>query len=164
MGAIPELFRTRPAVHRSNHPVMSLAAWGQGAAALVAHHPVAWALGNDSPMGRFHDRDGSILLLGVGHNRKSSLHLAETRARHRRTRTRITPVQGPDGFAWESQPDVANGEGRLFPAIGADFEATGAVTIGSVGDADARLMRHQAMVGFATAWLDRELPTSSDNH
>ena len=48
--------------------------------------------------------------------------------------------------------------------IGADFEATGAVTIGSVGDADARLMRHQAMVGFATAWLDRELPTSSDNH
>lgn len=31
----------------------------------------------DSPVGRVHDLDGQVLLLGVGHEADTSLHLAE---------------------------------------------------------------------------------------
>ncbi|QOC90738.1 aminoglycoside N(3)-acetyltransferase [Micromonospora craniellae] len=40
---------------------------------------------------------------------------------------------------------------RAWP--GADFEATGAATVGRVGDATARLMPQPALVDFATTWM-----------
>ena len=66
---------------RSSHPVQSLAAWGRHGSHLTASHPLDWPLGDDSPMGRLYKLDGQVLLLGVGHDRNSSLHFAETRAK-----------------------------------------------------------------------------------
>ena len=37
--------------------------------------------------------------------------------------------------------------------MGADFEATGAVRVGPVGSATARLMDQRALVDFATTWM-----------
>ena len=61
MGQVPELFRIWPGAHRSNHPLMSLAAWGRDAASLVAQHPLPWALGDASPMGRCYERDSRVV-------------------------------------------------------------------------------------------------------
>jgi aminoglycoside 3-N-acetyltransferase len=160
MGQVPELFRIWPGAHRSNHPLMSLAAWGRDAASLVAQHPLPWALGDASPMGRCYERDSRVLLIGVGYERNSSFHLAETRAQHRRTRLRRMPVAREDGVVWEEHPDVAADGGTLFPRIGADFELTGQTVIGRVGEAETRLMRQRAVVDFATPWLDAELASS----
>jgi aminoglycoside 3-N-acetyltransferase len=157
MGAVVEAFRHWPGTCRSHHPVMSLAVRGRHAEMLTASHPTPWALGNDSPMGRFHGLDGHILLIGVWYNRNSSLHLAETRATHRRTMIRRTPTMRDGKLAWEDNPDVAADLGTLFPRIGTDFEAAGHATIGQIGQASSRLMRQRVLVDFATAWLDREL-------
>ena len=97
--------------------------------------------------------DGKVLLLGCGHDSNTSLHLAEWRQpappRHRTG----SSVRRPDGTGhWTTWTDVAEDEGD-FEDLGADFEATGAATIGPVGDATARLMRQRPLVDFAVGWI-----------
>ncbi len=162
MGRIAEAFRTWPDVKRSGHPTLSLVAWGRHADELVATHTLDWPLGDETPMGAFYDVDGHVLLIGVGYNRNSSLHLAEARAVHPRTTRRAIPVArgngaGGNGVEWVEMMDVVDDESRLFPDLGAAFEATGRVRMGPLGSAESRLMSQRALVDFAVRWLDEAL-------
>ncbi|MBA3948255.1 MAG: AAC(3) family N-acetyltransferase [Herpetosiphonaceae bacterium] len=40
-----------------------------------------------------------------------------------------------------------------FPTLGTDLEASGAVKIGQIGVATARLMRQRTLVDFGVQWL-----------
>ena len=157
VGQIAELFRSWPGVMRSEHPQTSITAWGRGSEEVVKDHSLAFSLGDATPMGKLYARDAKILLLGVGHNRNSSLHLAESRAQHGRKTQKRLPVPCDDHVVWETVWDVEDDDERLFPKIGAAFEATGAVRVGPVGETEARLMSMRALVDFAATWLDREL-------
>jgi len=109
--------------------MQSLAAVGPAADWLTQGQELDWPLGDHSPLGRLYRRDGKVLLIGVGYNRNSSLHLGEIRAAHRRTMKRRIPVAVSAGVAWQEIDDVADDNGRLFPRVGEDFEATGQVMI-----------------------------------
>jgi aminoglycoside N3'-acetyltransferase len=80
LGATADLFWREPGVVRSDH-LQAFAAIGPRAEAIVKtplplppHTP-------DSPAGRVHDFDGQVLLLGVGHDADTSLHVAELLAK-----------------------------------------------------------------------------------
>jgi aminoglycoside 3-N-acetyltransferase len=79
-GIVADTFWRMPGVMRSDSP-HSFAAIGPHAEEITAQHPVDVPHGPDSPIGRAHDLDAEILLLGVGHDANTTVHLAETVAR-----------------------------------------------------------------------------------
>ena len=157
MGAIPESFRTHPGVRRSAHPRQSFAARGPRAAFITDDHALDCAMGERSPLARLYDLDADVLLLGVGHDRNTSLHLAEYRARWPSKRHTIfgSPVTIDGARRWLEVDDL-DFDDSDFARLGEDFERdTGTVFVVNVGGATARLMRQRALVDYAVGWMGR---------
>ncbi len=96
LGVVADTFWRLPGVVRSQHP-FAFAAAGPAAEAITAdplplppHIPA-------SPVGRVHDLDGKVLLLGVNHDANTTLHLAEVMAGVPYGVARHITARGPDG-------------------------------------------------------------------
>ncbi|MGH2736419.1 MAG: aminoglycoside N(3)-acetyltransferase [Actinomycetota bacterium] len=174
MGAIVDCFRTQPGTIRSSHPQVSFAARGPQAERLTSNHSLDFGLGESSPLGRLYDVDGHVLLLGVGHDNSTSLHLAELRAEFAGFRTvkQGAPVLVAgerrwvefDEWDYEAASIFGVEEDHLFDVIGADFERdSNGVRRGLVGLAEARLMSQRALVDFGARWMELRAarPTAS---
>jgi aminoglycoside 3-N-acetyltransferase len=159
MGAIAENVRTWPGALRSDHPFVSFAAIGARAAEVTGGHRLDDALGEESPLGAVYRLDGKVLLLGVGHDTNTSLHLAEWRRPSPPRGAHGASIRRPDGVGrWTTWIDVLEDEDG-FAELGAEFEATGGATVGPVGAATARLMRQRPLVDFAVGWLAKHRTT-----
>ena len=111
-----------------------------------------------TPFERLYELDGYTLLLGVGFNRCSSLHYAESLVPNRRTSLSRFPIVQDGRRVWVEKPDMAYDEGVHFPVVGRQFAEARALTAGRVGNADALLFSTRDLVDFAKAYFLRALP------
>ncbi|WP_411963241.1 aminoglycoside N(3)-acetyltransferase [Haloferax sp. YSMS24] len=154
MGAIPECFRNYPGVVRSDHPTVSFAAWGAGADDVAGSHEVDYGLGDGSPLARVYDRGGAVLLLGVGHDSNTSLHLAEYRADFEKEHVESAAPLLRDGERVVVEYEDIEIETDDFEAVGAAFESEVGHTEGTVGAATAKVVDQPELVDFAVEWFE----------
>jgi aminoglycoside 3-N-acetyltransferase len=108
-------------------------------------------------LARLYELDAQVLLLGVGHDRNTALHLAEYRSSVRAPLRQAGPVLVGGKRRWTSWPDLDLDADNFLP-LGVDLEQTGVVRVAQVGQATARLMPQRAVVDYATSWFRDRYP------
>lgn len=154
MGVVADTFRRLPGVLRSDSP-HAFAAIGPQADRITAPHPVEIPHGPDSPVGRIHDLDGQVLLLGVGHDANTTVHLAENLAGVRYRLASVATVL-VDGRLTRRRYDEVDHCCRNFSLLDGWLEARGRQRRGLVGRGEARLADSRAIVHTAIARLREE--------
>ena len=159
MGVIAETFRKQKGVLRSAHPHHSFCAYGHQASTIIDNHSLEFSLGEGSPLARIYDLDGFVLLLGVGHDSNTSMHLAEYRATYptRRIVQEGAPISAAGSRKWTTFENM-DLDSSDFEQIGEDFlgsDVGRGVHRGKVGLANCQLMPQRAAVDFTVDWLEK---------
>ena len=128
-----------------------MCARGPRAGEITGEHPLAFSEGPGSPFAKLHDLDARILLLGVGFNRCTALHFAESLVARRRTMTVRIQVRAGE---WIDVPNVADDLDTHFPIIGAHYAAAGRSVMGRVGEATAQFLEMRDLVAFARDYFE----------
>lgn len=154
-GAVAEALRTArdAGAVRSEHPQSSFAAIGPDAAQLMAGHLLECHHGEDSPLAKLYACDAWVLMIGVGYQACTAIHLAEYRYTTDppvRDYTCVIAIGGEP--CWITYKDVELDD-SCFDVIGAHIEARVAPRRGRVGGAGSRLLRMREIVDNATEWM-----------
>lgn len=113
LGVFPAMLIGRADAVRGRHPLNSFAAIGPWAAELIDAQSPDDVYG---PIRELADRDGAILLVGVGLNRMTALHLAEQRSGRRLFRRWARDEDG--GVRMVEVGSCSEGFPRLEPVLG----------------------------------------------
>lgn len=154
MGIVADTYWQLPGVLRSDSP-HAFAAKGPLATRITAPHPVDVPHGLDSPVGRVYELDGQVLLLGVGHDANTTIHLAESLAgvRYRRnTHVMLLQAGQPTRFDYTEIDHCC----QKFDLVDEWLDARQLQCRGRGGYAEARLIHARDIVTVVMEQLRRD--------
>ncbi|WP_019413161.1 aminoglycoside N(3)-acetyltransferase [Paenisporosarcina sp. TG20] len=154
MGKIAECFHRHPKTIRSYHPVHSLMAWGKHAEKWMMEHPLEDSFGMRSPLGAILNENVKILLIGVGYDSCTALHLSENLLEEK-TYTDQGAAMLVDGDRTWIEYQSIDVDSDRFPMLGQAFESTHshALHIGKLGQAECRVIQMNPLIHFGVEWL-----------
>lgn len=150
MGKIAECFHRHPSTIRSPHPSHSFMAWGKRAAEWMSEHPLEDSFGMGSPLGKMLQADVKIMLIGVGFDSCTALHLAEFLQENRTASPQGAAIKEGGKRVWRTY-DCVNTDSERFPELVKDY--TGPVLKGKLGQAEVKITAMQPLVEFGVDWL-----------
>jgi aminoglycoside 3-N-acetyltransferase len=156
MGVCAELFRTFPNAYRSDHPARSFAAIGKYAKYLTDNHDLSNIFGEGSPLSKLYDLNGKVLLIGVLHDKNTSIHLADVRANYESKHNVIchSAILENGKRVWKAY-ETLYVDGEDFISLGESFEKNNTISYGKIGDASIRLMNQRELVDYAVSWIEK---------
>ena len=156
MGAVAEMFRKWPGTVRSDHPARSVAAYGKYADYLTKDHDLSNIFGEGSPIGKLYELDAFVLLIGVGYDKNTSLHLADVRATYpgKHNSTEFSAVIENGERVWKRY-DTLFVDGEDFAEIGKAFESMHPVSKVMLGNGQLTFIRQRELVDFAVEWIEK---------
>jgi len=159
-GALPDALLRHPATRRSPHPQAAVAALGAKAEWYTASHPLHQGHGADSPYNRLRLAGGQVLLMGVGLESCTVLHLAECLAECPYTRQQPVAVLQVDGSGHRSFVRLQSygGSSAHFEKLRPVFAGRGWLREHHLDDYLFTLLD----VGPALDWLIERLRTEPD--
>ncbi|MBM7836369.1 aminoglycoside N(3)-acetyltransferase [Clostridium sardiniense] len=152
MGRIVECFRNIKGVKRSYHPTVSFAAFGKHADFITKNHSLEYSLGENSPLARFYELDGKVLLIGVDYDSNTSFHLSEYRAGNYSATISASPVIENGERLFKSYEDIEF-KTELFMFAGEEFEENNNVKIDKIGNADIKIFNQRDCVDFGVKYF-----------
>ena len=155
MGAVAEMFRQWPGALRSDHPARSVAAYGKNARYFTENHDLSNIFGEGSPIGKLYELDGYVLLIGVGYDKNTSIHLADVRATYPgKHMTKESSAIKEDGKRVWKTYETLYVDGEDFEKIGQSFEQSCQVKRQSLGNGTLTFMKQRELVDFAVKWIE----------
>ena len=148
MGEVVNNLNRRAGVYRSSHPSLAFVTYGKYGKLIAQNQSMDFGLGEQSPLGTLYQLPSYILLIGVGYDNCTAMHLAEYRSGIRPVILQGGAIEENGSRKWVKYLDC-DLDSDDFPPIGKKMEEKGLVTIGKVGKADCRLMKFNEAVDFA---------------
>ena len=151
MGVTADTFWRLPVVLRSDSP-HAFAAVGPRAERITSPHPIEPPHGTDSPVGRVLELAGHVLLLGVGHDANTTVHLAELLAGVRYRRRKYVTVLN-EGALLRLEYEEIDHCCERFALVESWLKERRLQRRGIVGHAEARLVSARAVVDVVVEHL-----------
>lgn len=149
-GIIPELGRKRPEAVRSMSPTHSVSVIGPNAEELACDHLRCRTFGVGSPIDRLAKMGGKILLIGVGNDANSTIHIGEeyagTPKAHWTDSVPVARVLMPDGSIIEHEVDTSSSCSAAFGAVDYVLRRNGEIGDLRVGGCRFQMMRSQDVI------------------
>jgi len=163
-GVLTEIFRTHYAKARSIHPTHSVAGSGRDAKLLLSrHHIDDTPVSENSPYGQMQEYETFILMIGVGLESCTAIHLPEETVAEDlyvlpRDTSTVYPCRDRAGTVHEVAARRHRKLDRDFPKFGAPLRAKGLLRSGHIGDHPWMMIRMKDLLRDVIAALikDRE--------
>lgn len=152
MGKVVDALLCYPGALRSNHPQVSFCGYGKYANEILANHQLSPGLGEGSPLQKLYEKKAKILLLGVGYDHCTALHLSESHQKNLVWENTGASVLVGEQAKWIAYREIAYDDSD-FEKLGTDYEAVYDTITGKVGAALCRYIDMQNLCDFADVWF-----------